>query len=51
MSESPAHSDIEKTAYASDEKTAHDGSTPVYDYNEGVGEAEAVEFGETKELK
>jgi hypothetical protein len=48
MSESPVPSDPEKGAF-SENKVAYDNTTPVYD--EAVGESEAVEFGETKELR
>ncbi len=48
MSESPAPSDPEKGTF-SNNKLGYDNSTPIYD--EAVGESEAIEFGETKELK
>jgi len=48
MSESPVPSDPEKGTF-SNNKLAYDNATPVYD--ETVGESEAAEFGETKELK
>jgi hypothetical protein len=49
MSQSPVPSDPEKTAYGPDLKSTLDTTIPVYD--EAVGETEAIEFGETKELR
>jgi hypothetical protein len=49
MSESPVHSDPEKTAYGSDTKGPLDTTAPLYD--EAIGETEAIEFSETKELR
>ncbi|KUJ11797.1 uncharacterized protein LY89DRAFT_699848 [Mollisia scopiformis] len=49
MSDSPV-SDPEKQTYSADDEGVHNGSTPVY-VDEGLGESEVVEFGETKELK
>jgi hypothetical protein len=51
MSESPTYSDPEKHAQVSDEKTAaHSKDGPSYS-DEAIGETEAVEFGEVKELR
>lgn len=50
MSESPTYSDPEKHASVSDEKVVYAINAPVY-VDDGNEEADAVEFGEVKELR